>query len=72
MDELDPLEPYEQVFSGTISKWRENYAELVTESGLVVRFITHGHTPVAEGGRVTIKVRKYRPCYHVDELRQDS
>ncbi len=72
MDELDPLEQRQHIFSGVITTWRENYGELVTSSGVPVRFVTHGHPPLPEGAHITITVRKFHPCYHIDKLNVDQ
>ena len=45
---------------------RKNSAELVTDSGLSVLFhLQQGQPPVAEGTRITVTARKYRPRYLV-------
>lgn len=66
LDDPDPFEPGTQTFTGTIRSWRNNTAELVTDSGLSVLFhIQQGQQPVPEGTRITVTTRKYRPRYLV-------
>lgn len=64
LDDPDPFEPGTQTFSGTVRAWRNNSAELLTDSGLCVLFhLQQGQTPVPEGARITVTARKYRPRY---------
>ena len=66
----DLLEPGTHVFSGTVRMWRSDYAELVTDSGVTIPLIPRGHSDVREGSRITVVVRKYRPLYQIDEVRE--
>lgn len=63
MNEVDPFEPGAHTFTGSIKAWHGASAELITESGLVIVFSTQNQDPIAEGTRVTVTLRKFRPRY---------
>ena len=64
LDDPSPFEDGVHTFSGTIKSWRNSTAEMQTDSGLSVQIhIPAGQPPVAEGARVTITARKYKPRY---------
>lgn len=65
MDEIDPFEHGTQSFTGTVKSWSANFAELQTDSGLIVFLDTRGQPQVPQGARVSIVTRKYRPCHMV-------
>ncbi len=66
----DLLETGTQVFSGTVRVWGNDYAELVTDSGVTVQLVTRGHSHLRDGSRVTVVARKYRPLYQIEEVRE--
>ncbi len=68
MNEPDLFEPNEHVFTGTVTSWEQSYGELVTDSGVVVRFITEAHAPMSSGTRITISAKRFRPCYKIEHL----
>jgi hypothetical protein len=68
--ELDLFEPGTEVFTGTVKAWDRQRAELWTDSGFSVHFVTQGQSQVREGAHVTVVARKYRPRYHVVGIRR--
>ena len=68
MSDVDPFEPGSHSFSGTVRGWTNEYAEFVTDSGLVLFLDTRGQAPVPQGTRLRIEARKYRPCYVVTRM----
>jgi hypothetical protein len=68
MNENGPLEPIAQVFTGTVTTWRNDYGELLTDSGVTVPFVTQGHPLVPIGTRVKISARKFRPLFQIEKL----
>ena len=68
MDELDPLEQGTHTFSGIVRVWGSSSGELVTDSGLVIFLDTRGQPPIAQGARVTVVTRRYRPCHLVTRV----
>lgn len=68
MDEPDPFEPGDHVFTGTVKTWRGTYGELLTDSGVTVPLLTQGQPQVPEGARVTLVTRKLRPRFQVDKI----
>ena len=66
----DLLEPGTQVFSGTIRVWGSDYAELSTDSGVTIQLVTRGYPGLRDGARVTVVVRKYRPLYQIEDVRE--
>jgi len=70
MDDPDLFEPGTHIFTGTVKRWDVHYAELLTDSGFAVNFVTQGHPPVPEGTHVTVVAKKYRPRYLVTGVRR--
>lgn len=68
MDNSGPLEPGSQVFTGTITAWRRDYGEMITDSGVTVPFVTQGHPVVPVGTRVTMTARKFRPLFQIEKM----
>lgn len=68
MNDLGIFEHGTQVFTGTVRSWRGPFAELVTDSGLIVTFTSEGNLGVSEGARITIVARKYLPRYHIIKI----
>ena len=68
MNESDLFEQNDHVFTGTITSWQEPYGELVTDSGVVVRFVSDSSSGIVNGKRISITAKKFRPCYKVERL----
>jgi hypothetical protein len=68
--ELDLFEPGTHVFTGTVKGWDRHRAELWTDSGFAVQFVTQGQPPIREGTHVTVVAKKYRPRYLVVGVRR--
>lgn len=69
LDDPDPFEAGAHSFSGTIKSWRNSTAELLTDSGLSVQIhVPLGQPPIAEGTRVSITARKYKPRYLITSV----
>jgi hypothetical protein len=66
----DLLEPGTHVFTGTVRVWRNDYAELYTDSGVTIPLITQGLPALRDGARLTVVTRRYRPLYQVEEVRE--
>jgi hypothetical protein len=58
------------VFSGTVRVWGPDYAELQTDSGVTIQMVTRGHAGLRDGARATVVVRRYRPLYQIEEVRE--
>lgn len=67
MDNSAPLEPGTHVFSGTITAWRSDYGELVTDSGVTVPLLTRDLPTVPVGTRLTLVVRKFKPLFQIEK-----
>lgn len=72
MDGRDPFEPGTHIFTGIVRKWRGNFCEFLTDSGIVVPLVTQGISPLTEGERMTITAKKYRPHYQVVKVHRSS
>jgi hypothetical protein len=63
-----PVEPNTHVFTGTVTSWRSDYGELVTDSGVTVPLLTRGLAPVPVGTRLTLVTRKLKPLFLIESL----
>lgn len=70
MDLAALFEPGTHSFNGTVKSWRNGFAEVITDSGISIPLVAEGQTPMAEGTRITITARKYRPLYQMLEVKQ--
>jgi hypothetical protein len=68
MTTLDPFEPGTHTFNGVVQAWTAHSGELITDSGLVLFLNTEGQPPVPIGTRITVRTRRYRPCYLVTNI----
>ncbi len=64
----DLLESGTHVFSGTVRIWGNDYAELVTDSGVTIQLVTQAHPLLRDGERFTIVARKFRPLYQIEDV----
>ena len=68
MDDHDTFEPDTHVFTGTVLRWQTTYGELMTDSGVTIPLVTRGQPELPKGMRVTIRARKYRPRYAIEQI----
>lgn len=72
MNDFTPVEPDTHVFTGTISAWRGEYGEFVTDSGVTVPLLTRGLPAVPVGTRLTLVVRKFKPLFQIERVIQQN
>lgn len=63
MDDADLFEPDTHTFTGVVKEWGPFWGELVTDSGLSIVFVTRDQPQVAQGTRIAINAKKFRPRY---------
>lgn len=63
MDDADLFEPDTHTFTGVVKEWGPFWGELVTDSGLSIVFVTRDQPIVAQGTRIAINAKKFRPRY---------
>jgi hypothetical protein len=67
MDNFAPVEPDSHVFTGTVTAWRSDYGELLTDSGVKVPLLTMGMPAIPVGTRVTLVARKFKPLFQIEK-----
>jgi hypothetical protein len=68
MNNSAPVEPDTHVFTGTITAWRSDYGELVTDSGVTVPLLTRGLPAMPVGTRLTLVARKFKPLFQIERV----
>lgn len=63
MDDLTLFEPETHTFTGVVKDWGPFWGELVTDSGLSIVFVTRDQAAVAQGTRITVDAKKFRPRF---------
>lgn len=68
MENSAPVEPNTHVFTGTVTSWRSDFGELVTDSGVTVQLVTQGLPALPVGTHLTLVARKFKPLFLVERV----